>query len=38
MVCAAGMAMRQGIEMGKLEAREVVYGMPYAEWEDKHRI
>ena len=34
---AAGMA-EQGIEMGKLEAREVVYGMPYAEWKDKHQI
>lgn len=34
---AAAMA-EQGIEMGKLEAREVVYGMPYAEWKDKHQI
>lgn len=26
-----------GIEMSKDEARETVYGMPYAEWQAKHQ-
>ena len=28
-------AAEHGIEMGKDEAREVYYGMPYGEWKDK---
>ncbi|BBU54599.1 MULTISPECIES: DUF1244 domain-containing protein [Mameliella] len=28
-------ANEKGIEMGKEEAREVYYGMPYSEWKDK---
>ena len=27
----------KGIEMNKSEARELVYGMPYEEWRDKHQ-
>jgi hypothetical protein len=30
-------AAERGIEMGKEDAREIVYGMPYAEWRDKHQ-
>jgi uncharacterized protein len=26
-----------GIELGKDEAREIVYGMPYAEWVDRYQ-
>lgn len=26
-----------GVEMDKDTAREIVYGMPYAEWKDKHQ-
>lgn len=28
-------ANEKGIEMGKEEAREIYYGMPYSEWKDK---
>ena len=28
----------QGIEIDKMSAREAIYGMPYAEWKDKHQI
>ncbi len=31
---AAGAA---GVELGKDEAREIVYGMPYAEWQAAHQ-
>ena len=30
-------AADQGIEIGKDEAREIVYGMPYDEWRAKHQ-
>ena len=26
-----------GIPLGKEESREIVYGMPYAEWKEKHQ-
>jgi uncharacterized protein len=30
-------ANARGIDMGKNEAREIVYGMPYEEWRAKHQ-
>ncbi|MBW4982541.1 DUF1244 domain-containing protein [Mameliella sp. CS4] len=30
-------ANEKGIEMGKEEAREVYYGMPYSEWKAQHQ-
>jgi hypothetical protein len=30
-------AGERGIEMSKGEAREIVYGMPYEEWKDRHQ-
>ncbi len=27
----------RGIEMGYEDAREIVYGMPYAEWKDRYQ-
>ena len=30
-------ANERGIEMGKDEAREVFYGMPYEDWRDRHQ-
>ncbi|MGF1465889.1 MAG: DUF1244 domain-containing protein [Sandaracinaceae bacterium] len=30
-------AATEGLEMTKDEAREVVYGMPYAEWKARHQ-
>ena len=30
-------AAEQGAEIGKGEAREIVYGMPYDEWRDKYQ-
>lgn len=30
-------ANERGIEMGKDEARELYYGMPYSEWRDKYQ-
>ena len=30
-------AAERGIEMGKDEAREIFYGMPYAEWKARHQ-
>jgi hypothetical protein len=30
-------AQERGIEMGKEEAREIVYGMPYEEWKEKYQ-
>jgi len=30
-------AAEKGIEVSKDEAREHIYGMPYAEWKDKHQ-
>ncbi len=30
-------ATERGIEMGKDQAREIVYGMPFAEWKARHQ-
>jgi len=30
-------ASDKNIELSKSEAREIVYGMPYDEWKDKHQ-
>jgi len=30
-------AAEQGVELGKDQAREIVYGMPYDDWRDKHQ-
>ena len=30
-------AVDRGIEVGKDEAREIVYGMPFSEWREKHQ-
>jgi hypothetical protein len=30
-------ASAAGIEMSKEESREIIYGMPYAEWQAKHQ-
>lgn len=30
-------AEAKGIQMGKDESREIVYGMPYEEWKTKHQ-
>jgi hypothetical protein len=30
-------AAERGIEMSKDEAREAIYGMPYAEWKDRYQ-
>lgn len=30
-------ANEQGLDIGKEEAREIVYGMPYGEWKDKYQ-
>ncbi len=30
-------ANERGVEMGKEEAREIVYGMPYDEWREKNQ-
>ncbi|MBB5514999.1 hypothetical protein FHS89_001009 [Rubricella aquisinus] len=30
-------AAARGIDMGKEDAREIVYGMPYAEWRDTYQ-
>lgn len=30
-------ANERGIEMGKDEAREIFYGMPYSDWKEKHQ-
>jgi hypothetical protein len=30
-------AAEQGVELGKDEAREIVYGMPYEEWRAKYQ-
>jgi len=33
----AAAAAEKDIEIGKLEAREIVYGMPYDEWKAKYQ-
>ncbi|MBV0910828.1 DUF1244 domain-containing protein [Anianabacter salinae] len=30
-------AQERGIDMGKEDARTIVYGMPYDEWKDRHQ-
>jgi uncharacterized protein len=30
-------AADRGVELEDAEAREIVYGMPYAEWKEKHQ-
>lgn len=30
-------AAERGVELEDLEAREIIYGMPYAEWKAKHQ-
>lgn len=30
-------AAEQGVEIGKAEAREIVYGMPYDEWRERYQ-
>jgi hypothetical protein len=30
-------ASERGVEVSDPDAREVVYGMPYAEWKEKHQ-
>jgi len=27
-----------GVELGKEESREIIYGMPYAEWQAKYQL
>lgn len=29
-------AEKKGIDMDKMAAREIIYGMPYGEWKDKY--
>ena len=33
----AAAAAEEGVTIEKLEAREIVYGMPYDEWKSKHQ-
>jgi uncharacterized protein len=30
-------ARERGVELEDAEAREIVYGMPYAEWKERHQ-
>jgi uncharacterized protein len=30
-------AGERGVPLEKMEAREIVYGMPYSEWKEKHQ-
>jgi len=30
-------AAERGVDLGKEEAREIVYGMPYSEWKARHQ-
>lgn len=34
----ADAARARGVELGKDEAREIVYGMPYAEWKARYQV
>ena len=34
----ASAAAERGIEIGKAEAREIVYGMPYDDWKDQFQV
>jgi len=31
-------AAERGIEIGKMQAREIVYGMPFDEWKSKYQL
>ena len=31
-------ANEAGIELSKLEAREIIYGMPFSEWKEKYQL
>jgi hypothetical protein len=31
-------ANERGIEMDKMEAREIYYGMPFGEWKEKYQV
>ncbi len=33
----AAAAAEQGVDLSKAESREIVYGMPYDQWKDKHQ-
>lgn len=33
----AAEALERGIEIDKMDAREIVYGMPYGEWAEKYQ-
>ena len=30
-------ATEKGLDLGKEDAREIIYGMPYSEWRDKYQ-
>lgn len=30
-------AAQAGVDLGKAEAREIIYGMPYDEWKERHQ-
>ena len=34
----AAAATERGIDVDYEQAREIVYGMPYSEWKDKHQL
>lgn len=34
----AAEAAERGVDIDKKAARELIYGMPYAEWKDKHQL
>lgn len=34
----AAEAAERGVDIDKEAARELIYGMPYAEWKDKHQL
>ena len=34
----ASEAQQRGIDIDYEQAREIVYGMPYGEWKDKHQL
>jgi hypothetical protein len=31
-------ANAEGVDLSKEDSREIVYGMPYAEWQQKHQV
>ena len=33
----AAAASERGVDVSKDESREIIYGMPYSEWKDKHQ-